>query len=148
MIDNWLNFVTANELKTVGIVVCLDDKQRFLVIRRSDIDERAGMWTIPGGHIDKEDKSIEEGAIRELYEETNLKCNISDVTYVGQPKPEKYYFLTQKWTGDVKIDKPNPITNEIEHDDYKWYTLEEIKELENTEIPIYLLEDALKIAKG
>ena len=55
-------------------------------------------------------------------------------------------FFTQKWSGDVKVDKPNPETDEIEHDDWKWATIEDIKDIENTEIPIYLLEKALKLA--
>ena len=63
------------ELLEVGIVVCLDDKQRFLILRRSNIDEREGQWTIPGGHIDDDDTSIEYGAVRELKEETNLKMD-------------------------------------------------------------------------
>ena len=56
--NKWNKFLTVSELKTVGIVACLNDKQQFLVIRRSDIDEREGQWTIPGGHIDDEDSSI------------------------------------------------------------------------------------------
>ena len=144
--DKWNNFLAEKELKTVGIVVCLDDKQRFLVIRRSDIDDRAGQWTIPGGHIDEEDCTIEEGAIRELHEEANLKCEVCDLVYLGQPKPEKFYFLTQKWTGEVNVDKPNPKTKQIEHDDWKWATIEELKEIEKSEFPIYLLEKALKLA--
>ena len=148
MNEKWRKYLTEKEgdLKITGIVVCLDDKQRFLIIRRSDIDERAGMWTIPGGHIDEDDRSIESGAVRELDEETDLLVNTSDLVYLGQPKPQKYYFLTQKWSGNVKIDKPNPVTNKIEHDDWKWATINQIKDIDNSEIPIYLLEKALKIA--
>lgn len=142
---SWTRFLQEKELKSVGIVVCLDNKGRFLVIRRSDIDHRAGQWTLPGGHIDEDDRSIEEGAIRELREETGLTCDMSDLEYLGEPKPQKYYFLTKKWSGDVNVDIPNPITNEIEHDDYKWATIDEIKELEGNEIPIYLLEKAMEL---
>jgi 8-oxo-dGTP pyrophosphatase MutT (NUDIX family) len=144
----WKTFLQEEELKSVGIVACLDDKGRFLVIRRSDIDHRGGQWTIPGGHIDEEDTSIEEGAIRELEEETGLTCSVSDLKYLGEPKPQKYYFLTRKWSGDVDVDIPNPKTGEIEHDDYKWATIDEIKELEGNEIPIYLLEKALEISEN
>ncbi|MEK9769345.1 MAG: NUDIX hydrolase [Betaproteobacteria bacterium] len=144
----WKAFLQEEELKSVGIVACLDDKGRFLVIRRSDIDDRGGQWTIPGGHIDEEDGSIEEGAIRELKEETGLTCSVSDLKYLGEPKPQKYYFLTRKWSGDVDVDIPNPKTGEIEHDDYKWATIDEIKELEGNEIPIYLLEKALDISEN
>ena len=48
----------------------------------------------------------------------------------------------------MNVDKPNPKTNEIEHDDYKWVTIEEIKDIANTEIPIYLLEKALDMSKN
>ena len=144
----WEQFLAEGELKTVGIVVCLNDKQQFLIIRRSKIDKRAGQWTIPGGHVDDEDGSIEAGAVRELEEEANLSCNISDLNYLGTPSKNKHYFLTQKWTGEVNVDKPNPKTGDIEHDDYKWVTIDDIKDIENTKIPIYLLEKALEISKN
>jgi 8-oxo-dGTP pyrophosphatase MutT (NUDIX family) len=148
MSHTWNDFLTEGELKTVGVVVCLNDEQQFLVIRRSNIDKRVGQWTIPGGHIDDEDCTIEAGAVRELLEEAGLVCEICDLQYLGQPKPEKFYFLTQKWTGDINVDKPNPKTGEIEHDDYKWATINDIKDIENTEIPIYLLEKAIEMVKN
>ena len=145
--NKWNKFLTEGELKTVGIVACLNDKQQFLALRRSDIDDREGEWTLPGGHIDDKDGSIEAGAVRELKEEAGLTCKVADLVYLGEPKPEKHYFLTQKWTGDVNVDRPNPKTDEIEHDDYKWATINEIKDIDDTNIPIYLLEKALEIQK-
>jgi len=144
----WKAFLTEDELKEVGIVACLDDKQRFLIIRRSNIDERAGMWTIPGGHIDESDSSIEYGASRELEEETDLVCLVENLIYLGEAKPKKYYFLTRKWSGDVDINIPNPKTGQVEHDDYRWATINEIKDITNCEIPIYLLVKALEISKN
>ncbi len=146
--NKWNRFLTEGELKTVGVVACLNDKQQFLVIRRSNIDDRECQWTMPGGHIDDEDRSIEAGSVRELEEEANLVCKVSDLTYLGEPKPQKYVFLTQKWSGEVNVDKPNPESGKIEHDDWKWATIEDIKEMDNTEIPIYLLEKALEISKN
>jgi len=144
---SWKSFVMEGEDSEVGIVVCLNDEQQFLILRRSDIDDRKGQWTMPGGHIDPEDSSIEAGAARELLEEANLTCNLSDLIYLGSPKPRKYYFLTFQWSGSVNVDKPNPKTDEIEHDDYKWATINEIKDIDDTNIPIYLLEKALEIQK-
>ncbi len=145
---SWNKFLTEGELKTVGIVACLNDKQQFLIIRRSDIDDRAGQWTLPGGHIDDEDNSIEAGAARELEEEANLTCQISNLRYLGKPSKNKHYFLTTKWTGEVNVDKPNPKTGEIEHDDFKWATINDIKDIEDTKIPIYLLEKALEMSRN
>jgi len=50
--------------------------------------------------------------------------------------------------GSVNVDHPNPKTDEIEHDDYKWATINEIKDIDDTEIPIYLLEKALEMVKN
>ena len=144
---SWKTFLGEGKESEVGIVACLNDEQQFLILRRSDIDDREGQWTMPGGHIDPDDGSIESGAVRELREEASLTCKISDLTYLGSPKEKKYYFLTLKWSGDVNVDKPNPKTDEIEHDDYKWATIKEIKDIDDTQIPIYLLEKALEIQK-
>ena len=38
----WKEFITEGELKTVGIIICINDKDEFLIIRRSGIDKRAG----------------------------------------------------------------------------------------------------------
>ena len=142
----WDRFLNIDKSELAGIVVCINKKGQFLILRRSDIDSRGGQWTLPGGHIDDDDKSIEDGAVRELAEEAGLQCTSESLTYLGEPKPDKYYFLTTKWAGDVNVDIPNPESGEIEHDDYAWATIEDIKEIDNTEIPIYLLEKALKIA--
>ena len=87
---SWNDFLTEGELKTVGVVVCLNDEQQFLIIRRSDIDERGGQWTLPGGHIDDEDSSIESGALRELEEEAGLNSEMRDLTYLGEPRDKKH----------------------------------------------------------
>jgi len=144
---SWKSFPNEDKESEVGIVACLNDEQQFLILRRSPLDDRSGQWTMPGGHIDTEDNSIETAAVRELYEEANLVCDVDDLKYLGILKDKKYYFLTFSWSGDVKVDKPNPKTDEIEHDDYKWSTIKEIKEIEDTNIPIYLLEKALEIQK-
>jgi ADP-ribose pyrophosphatase YjhB (NUDIX family) len=145
---NWLSFLAEGETKTVGVVVCINENQEFLIIRRSNIDKRVGQWTLPGGHIDDDDSSVEQGAARELKEEVDLVCEQDDLIFLGQPKPDKYYFLAKKWSGNVNIYKPNPKTGDIEHDYYKWATIEDIKDIDNTEIPIYLLEKALDIFKN
>ena len=93
--NEWKLFLNENKVKTAGIIICLNEKQQFLIIRRSDMDDRVGQWTIPGGHIDDSDRSIESGAVRELDEETNLLCNTEDLIYLGEPKRNKYYFLNE-----------------------------------------------------
>ena len=90
---SWDKFINVSGSQEAGIVICFDTESRVLILRRSNVDNRRGQWTIPGGHIDKEDTSIEAGAVRELKEETGLICSTGDLIYVGEPKPQKYYFI-------------------------------------------------------
>ena len=144
----WRRYITDNSPRPAAIAVCIDDTDRILIIRRSNIDDRGGQWTIPGGHVDDIDRSLEAAASRELEEETDLVVLLEDLQFLGEPKPEKYYFLAKKWCGDVDISIPNPKTGKIEHDEHKWATIKEIKEITNSEIPIYLLEKALEMSKN
>ena len=144
----WNEFISKDKRPPAGIVICFDDKDRVLILRRSKIDKRAGQWTIPGGHIDAADDSIEAGAARELKEETDLTCDPAKLIYIGEPRTEKFYFLAPFWDGNVNVSIPNPETGEIEHDAYRWASIDDIKDIEDTEIPIYLLEKALDMLKN
>ena len=61
--------------------VCVDDASRLLVCRLSDITERPGAWTLPGGGIDFGEHP-EAGALRELEEETGLTGRIVELLAV------------------------------------------------------------------
>ena len=69
---SWTKFLNEDRESEVGIVACLNDEQQFLILRRSPMDARSGQWTMPGGHVDPEDDSIEAGTIRELDEEAGI----------------------------------------------------------------------------
>jgi len=144
----WEKYVSDGKDNDAAIAVCINDTDRFLIVRRSDIDERRGQWTIPGGHVDADDKSLEAAASRELREEAGLVVLLGDLQYVGESRPGKHYFLAKNWSGDVNVSIPNPVTGQIEHDDFKWATIKEIKDIDNSEIPIYLLEKALDMSKN
>jgi 8-oxo-dGTP pyrophosphatase MutT (NUDIX family) len=144
----WEKYVSDGKDEDAAIAVCIDDTGRFLIVRRSNIDERSGQWTIPGGHVDPDDKSLEGAASRELEEEAGLVALLEDLQYLGESRPGKHYFLAKNWSGDVNVSIPNPSTGQIEHDDFKWATIEEIKDIDNSEIPIYLLEKALDMSKN
>jgi len=144
---SWNKFLNEDKKKDIASVVCVNDKQQILVLKRSKTDKnKPSYWDLPGGHIDPSDKSIEAGAARELQEEASLKVAVGDLIYVAKRnlhKSIRYTFVTTKWTGEVEL-KPSPKTDIIEHDDYKWATIEEIKELEQSIIPNYLLFKALE----
>lgn len=61
--------------------VCIDESSRLLLVRLSDITERPGWWTLPGGGIDFGEHP-EAGALRELHEETGLTGRIVELLRV------------------------------------------------------------------
>jgi 8-oxo-dGTP pyrophosphatase MutT (NUDIX family) len=149
--QKWNKFLNEDKKKNIASIVCINDDQQILILRRSKTDKHKPLrWDLPGGHIDPSDNSLEAGAVRELQEEADLKVSVGDLIYVTKRelhKANRYIFVTTKWTGKVEL-KPNPKTDIIEHDEYKWATIEEIKELEQSIIPNYILSKAFdKIKK-
>jgi ADP-ribose pyrophosphatase YjhB (NUDIX family) len=65
-IDN-PNAPKANSLVPAASAIVTDDKERILLIRRSDND----LWSIPGGAMEI-GESISETVVREVSEETGL----------------------------------------------------------------------------
>ena len=147
----WASFLNEGKKKEIASVICVNDDQKILILRRSKTDKhKADFWDLPGGHIDPSDDSLEAGAARELQEEAGLKTSTGDLMYVTRRelhRATRYTFVTTNWTGAVQL-KPNPKTDILEHDDHKWATIEEIKDLEQSIIPNYILRKALdKIKK-
>jgi|TARA_Y100001973_G_C5193828_1_gene332811 ADP-ribose pyrophosphatase YjhB (NUDIX family) len=148
----WRNFIdeVKKKRKTIACVICVKEKDKILVIKRSkDEETKQGHWDLPGGHVDDEDKSIEKGALRELEEETGLKSTEEDLIYVAKVESDdadKYFYTTSEWSGTIKF-KENPKTGVVEHSDSKWVTIDDIKDNKSLELrtfPVYLLNRALE----
>jgi len=61
--------------------VCRDADDRLLLVRLSDLTERPGWWTLPGGGIEFGEHP-ENAALRELREETGLAGRIVELLAV------------------------------------------------------------------
>lgn len=71
--------------KTVDIAVIKGMyKKSVLMIRKKN--EPEDIWRFPGGFSDVTDNSTEESAVRELFEETNIKIDKSELFYLGSTK--------------------------------------------------------------
>jgi len=131
--------------REVASCFIIDEQDRILIVRRSDTDWWKPLhWEIPGGKIDKTDFSARGAAMREGREETGLlldDCKFLEI-YEGK-ELTKFYFVSRSWKGQIQI----PITQlngVIEHDQYKWCSIDELKEQEDLIIPVSVFIKALK----
>jgi len=109
----------------IGAFILKDKK--ILIVKKS-LSEKidAGLWTIPGGKI-KKNESIINGLKREVKEEVNL--DILDYRWIGEDVFESngFYFHAQHFlchvkNGNIKLEKN--LT------DFHWLKKEEIKKFE------------------
>ncbi len=115
---------------TTGIAAFRDDK--LLVVRRAGGDDvLAGEWELPGGGVDP-GETIEQGAIRELEEETGLVVDAVLGTFEGfdytthkKPKARQTNFKVTVRPGDIQL---------TEHDAYRWITADGIPELKTSSV--------------
>ena len=87
-------------------LVVIDKKERILLVKRS-IEPKAGFWCLPGGFIEI-GEAPEQGALRELKEETSLSGKIEILLGVTINISPKYHsvlmvgYLIKNYTGSLK----------------------------------------------
>jgi 8-oxo-dGTP pyrophosphatase MutT (NUDIX family) len=115
-----------------------DGSPKVLLLKRCDNTSwEPKKWALVGGKID-DGETPEEGAIRETFEETGLQLNefIGDfVIRTGGDHIEYVYVTT--------IEGEPAITLSDEHDEYGWFTTEEIQNLDRAAH----LDDFIALAK-
>lgn len=109
-------------MKTYATVhaVATDGKGKYLILQRADHRTSPGLWNVITGYI-QERESAEDGALRELKEETNLEGEIIKTTEPFWRDGEERRFIMVssliKVTNldDLKIDPE-------ESQDHRWIT--------------------------
>lgn len=125
-----------------GVAVFRDNK--LLVVRRvSEDDFLGGEWELPGGGVD-DGETIEQGAIRELFEETGLIVDQVIGTFKGfdykTPKKPKVRQINYKITaksGKIRLDP-------TEHDAHQWIVASDIPKLKTNSVMQECLYNAFK----
>lgn len=94
-------------------VIVLDDDGRVLLHCRKNTGYMDGYYDFPSGHLEP-DELLQDGAVREVLEETGLRVMPEDLqlVHIGQNYSEpgrpyiNFFFRTQKWSGTPKICEP------------------------------------------
>ena len=95
-------------LAAYGVLIA---EGRILLTRLADKEANKGMWTLPGGGLER-GESPEEGAVREIHEETGLQATLGRLLYAetkfhrlpdgGEVYQCRFYFAVESWTGETR----------------------------------------------
>ncbi len=131
--ENNIMEIVKPEKKKVGVgvgVVVLRDGKILLGKRHGDPDKAdselhgEGSWTMPGGKLGF-GESFEDGARREVAEETGISLREAKVICVNNDRVEDAHFVTiglfaEDFEGDAKAMEPDEIT------EWQWFDLSKL----------------------
>ncbi len=115
----------------VGFGVMMMRDGKILLGKRHDDPEKAsselngaGTWTMPGGKMDF-GETFEEGAKREVLEETGIAINSLQVVCVNQDMVETAHFVTvgmftDDFSGEPQVMEPDEIT------EWRWFPIDNL----------------------
>ncbi len=155
--DNIMKAVNKGPVKYSDVIVWLQSGEgtddgyagnsygsKILILRRRNMEKTfPGDWGIPGGHVDY-GEDFKEAGIRELFEETGLKCKEESFNHIGTYKNSKVhieYFETHLSLNDQEI-----ILDEKEHGGYELVTEGELFSDKYT-MPMNMKENLEKILR-
>ena len=92
----------------VVVVVCCED--HFLLGKRS-IDPGKGMWSFFGGFVERGEK-LEEAALREVKEETNLDVQLDGLIGIYSERGDPHILIV--YQASVSTDQVNSLTGQAE----------------------------------
>jgi 8-oxo-dGTP pyrophosphatase MutT (NUDIX family) len=130
--------------RTSGRVLLLDREDRVLLLRGSDpVDPAAGdWWFTPGGGLDS-GESAEQGARRELREETGLDLadvgppvwiRTAEFSFLGRRyRQAETFFLARVDSHVVDFSGHTDIERDAVHE-FRWWSLDE---LERSRVTVY-----------
>ena len=123
----------TQEKKRVGAgfgVMLLKDNKILLGKRHTDPEKAdsalrgEGTWTMPGGKLEF-GESFEDGAKREVAEETGIQLNEVEVICINNNKNEFAHFVTigllsQDFTGEASVMEPDEIV------EWSWFSIDNL----------------------
>lgn len=98
-------------------VTCILVRQNKILIVKQKLSEKRS-WSLPGGRLEH-GESLEDAAVRELYEETGITAKVERLLYICDTKPINKVihitFLMKYIKGNIRLPdntrEENPITD-------------------------------------
>ncbi len=139
------NYKSRKALFIVGVkVLVFDNNGMLLILKRSSKTKVGGLWSFPGGSIDK-GEDVQEAAKRETQEETKLdieSIKVFNVTITNKGKKDESIVI-----GFTASAKHKRIKLNWEHDKYKWIDVRKSQEYDLTPYAYYIVEQYIKCKK-
>jgi mutator protein MutT len=107
--------------KVIGVAVIKNDREQFLIDKRSPQGLHGGFWEFPGGKIEP-GETIEACIAREIMEELGIVIEVGDLLI----EIDHDY---SKFTVTLKVHNCRHISGEpqaIECDEIRWVTIDEM----------------------
>lgn len=136
------------KVPAIAVHAVVIKNNKILLLKRKNVWAK-GCWQSPSGHLEY-NETVEEGASRELKEETSLKCehfNLLGIHTVkdGVHKPtgikaKNYvyiYMKAQRVIGTAKINEPNKC------EAIEWISIKDVKKLKLAPSSWYLINRIL-----
>ncbi|GMA16194.1 NUDIX domain-containing protein [Deinococcus metallilatus] len=100
----------------IAWLILRDREGRVLLGRRAGVAYGAGLWDLPGGHVER-GEGLAEAAARETWEEVGLRVNPADLRFLGVSRYDlggvtgaDFLFATERWEGTPR---PTPEASEV-----------------------------------
>lgn len=110
----------------VGAVV---ERDRSILLVRHQKPERAPYWVLPGGRLEP-GETIPECAVRELFEETELTVQFSEVLYVSEFMREGRHTVDITVRATADLDEEARLGSDPEVEEGSDPTLKELRWME------------------
>lgn len=129
-------------MQTRHVVTCfLETDHRILILKRSDqVGTYRGKWAAVSGYVET---TPDEQCTLEIREETGLKEEDISLIAKGDPLPVKDEKLQVQWIVYpylFKVKKPEKVTIDWEHREFKWISPGEMSRYET----VPMLKEALE----